>query len=834
VAACRMLGQAGYDVAVAASERPAAAQWSRFCRERLSVVDPRRDPAQFVADLERIVRCGGYDVLLPGSDATLLALACHGEHLRSEVSTGLPSPDAVKRALSKLALVEAAAKSGHPAPRTVVCRDPGEAVAAADTLGYPVVLKPRRSVFEHGGGLRQRASVTVDDPGTLKHLASDFGMPCLVQRRETGSVVSVGGVIVGGDLLGAVASRYARTWHPDAGSAAYSETIELTPALARTTSDFVTSIGWQGIFELELLERPEGDLLPIDFNPRVYGSLALAGAVGVPLATIWANWLRGAPSLGGIARAGFRYRWEDADVQGAVWHLSRGSFREAIAIARPRRHTVHAHLWLSDPLPAAARAGLMVRRRMAQPPPGRERLRRETSISAARGPRKRLRRSRRRRTTAVGPKVVVIGAGPYGLSAANFCRQAGVAVRSFGRSMESWRQTMPAGMILRSRWRSSHIANPTGSLSLEHFEREIGRALPHHIAIADFIDYGHWYQRQAVPDLDERRVERVDSVAGGFELTLEDGESCEADKVIVAAGLDGFASRPPPFDRLPSELVSHTVDHCELDAFAGQRVLVVGAGQSALESAALLHESGAEVEVLARTRSLAFLAPEEITGIVRRVNAAIVPPTDVGGRLTGWGAAAPDVYRTLPVRARSLITQRALRPRGADWLRSRLEDVEITLGRRAVSASGDNGGIEVMLDDGAKRVVNHVLLGTGYRVDVSSYRFLSRSLVAQLQLWDGYPILGPRLESTVPGLHFVGAPAAYSFGPIMRFVVGTWYAAPAVTAGVAGGRDRPIRFAYRPRRPWKRSQRGRPTLPAPSDATREFSKRLSGDPVAIP
>jgi hypothetical protein len=181
----------------------------------------------------------------------------------------------------------------------------------------------------------------------------------------------------------------------------------------------------------------------------------------------------------------------------------------------------------------------------------------------------------------------------------------------------------------------------------------------------------------------------------------------------------------------------------------------------------------------------------------------------------------------LPVRARSLITQRALRPRGADWLRSRLEDVEITLGRRAVSASGDNGGIEVMLDDGAERVVDHVLLGTGYRVDVSSYRFLSRSLVAQLQLRDGYPILGPGLESTVPGLHFVGAPAAYSFGPIMRFVVGTWYAAPAVAAGVAGGRHRPIRFAYRPRRPWQRHQRGRPTLPPPSDATRASWDRLN-------
>ena len=349
-------------------------------------------------------------------------------------------------------------------------------------------------------------------------------------------------------------------------------------------------------------------------------------------------------------------------------------------------------------------------------------------------------RGGRRGAARRAPSVAVIGAGPYGLSAAHFCRHAGADVRSFGRSMDFWSNGMPAGMILRSRWRSSHIANPTGALSLDRFEDEIGRQLPDHIAISDFIEYGRWYQHRAIPDLDERVVERVDKSSHGFELTLEDGETHEAERVIVATGLNGFDYRPPEFSDISPGLVSHTVEHRDLASFAGKRVLVIGAGQSALESAALLDEVDSRVEVVARAESLLFLPPEEITGLVRRVNAAIVPPTDVGGRVTGWVAAAPDMCTRLPTGLRSSVAVRVLRPKGADWLRPRLADVTVTLGRQVTQASSD-GEVHVVLDDGSERSVDHVLLGTGYHIDVASHEFLSRDLVTQLDLQVGTPSL---------------------------------------------------------------------------------------------
>jgi hypothetical protein len=77
-------------------------------------------------------------------------------------------------------------------------------------------------------------------------------------------------------------------------------------------------------------------------------------------------------------------------------------------------------------------------------------------------------------------------------------------------------------------------------------------------------------------------------------------------------------------------------------------------------------------------------------------------------------------------------------------------------------------------------LADHVILGTGYRVNIARYDFLSPTLCKHLQLIDGFPALGAAFESSVPGLYFLGAPAASSYGPLMYFVSGTKYAATAL------------------------------------------------------
>lgn len=398
-------------------------------------------------------------------------------------------------------------------------------------------------------------------------------------------------------------------------------------------------------------------------------------------------------------------------------------------------------------------------------------------------------------------QVAVIGAGPYGLACTRFLREAGVDVVTFGETMRFWRERMPEGMILRSRRRSSHIADPDGALSMDAFDAERDHPRSDPVSLAEFERYGEWYRERAVPDLDPRRVDAVvPEPGGGLTLLLEDGASMSVERVIVAAGIGPFAWRDTPLAELPQELVSHSSDHRTFTPFRGRSVAIVGCGQSALESAALAHEAGASVELIARAPEALWLAGDDSTNLRARFNAAIVPPTDVGGRLSGWLAAVPGVLNAGPGAVREWTAVRCIVPAGAHWLRDRIAAVTMTMGRRILSAEKRQGRVSISLDDGTERHVDHAILATGWRIDVSRYPFLDEAVLDRLDLHEGYPLLGPGLESSVPGLHFAGAPATVSFGPINRFVVGTWYAGPAVARAAANRRQRFARVSYRPRR----------------------------------
>src|SRR2546421_5418306 len=210
-------------------------------------------------------------------------------------------------------------------------------------------------------------------------------------------------------------------------------------------------------------------------------------------------------------------------------------------------------------------------------------------------------------TSTIDSPVAIIGAGPHGLAAAAHLRHGGLEPIVFGDPMAFWRDQMPAGMLLRSSPRASSIADPERKLMLGDWAAAHGKPVTRPVTLEDFLAYGQWFQRQAVPDVDPRMVRRVAKANGGFELSLEDGDVLHAGRVAVAAGIAPFPRVPELLRELPEELVSHASRHDDLGRFAGRRVAVVGAGQSALESAALLHEQGAEVVVISRAKDIWWL-----------------------------------------------------------------------------------------------------------------------------------------------------------------------------------------------------------------------------------
>src|SRR5436190_22067300 len=114
--------------------------------------------------------------------------------------------------------------------------------------------------------------------------------------------------------------------------------------------------------------------------------------------------------------------------------------------------------------------------------------------------------------------VAIIGAGPYGLSAAAHLRAAGVDTLVFGEPMAFWANHMPIGMFLRSSKRASTIADPRRELTIERYEAERGAVVPNPVPLEDFIDYGRWFCGHAASDVDRRRVVRVNTEGGRFRL----------------------------------------------------------------------------------------------------------------------------------------------------------------------------------------------------------------------------------------------------------------------------------------------------------------------------
>ena len=364
LAGCRSLQRAGYAVDALATGRPAAAHWSRFCDRRLTATDPRSDSDRFTSELSDIVRSKRYRLLVTGSDASLLAISRHRERLEPFVELALPPADVVERCVSKPALAQAAAEAGLASPETELCADEGDARAAARRFGYPVVLKPPSTIFGRNGDVRQRAGSLVRDETSLAALLPEYGTPCLIQRRESGAVLSFSGVAAEGRVLAYGVSRYGRTWPPEGGAVSFAETIPPPNGLLQKTEDLLEVLGWQGVFELEVIERADAGFAAIDFNPRLFGSLELITRAGAPLTAAWCNWVLGRGQIEGQARPGYHYRWEDAELRNLWRRLRRRQIRSALNLLRPQRRMARSFFRATDPAPLLARLLLLVNHRL--------------------------------------------------------------------------------------------------------------------------------------------------------------------------------------------------------------------------------------------------------------------------------------------------------------------------------------------------------------------------------------------------------------------------------------------------------------------------------------
>lgn len=384
--------------------------------------------------------------------------------------------------------------------------------------------------------------------------------------------------------------------------------------------------------------------------------------------------------------------------------------------------------------------------------------------------------------------VAIIGSGPYGLSLAAHLNSVGVNYRIFGPCMEAWDKHMPPGMFLKSDGFASDLYAPGKGYRLEEYcaERSIPYApvgLP--VKRATFVDYGKEFQRRFVPRLEETMIVRLSEATGGFELETAEGERVLAERVVLAVGISHFPYLPNVLEGLPRELVSHTFHHGPFDAFAGKRVLVIGAGASSVNAAVALREAGARPELMARADKINFhLKSADVRPLLERLQR----PRSVIG--TGWrsklAVELPLVFHAMPQSLRHRVVARHLGPAPGWFSRDGFEGhVPAHLGcqLQGVSEAGSRVKVRYTGPDGAtgEMEMDHVMAGTGFKPLLSALKFIDKQLAAKIRTAEETPVVDSHFESSVEGLYMTGLASANNFGPMCRFACGAKFTSERIS-----------------------------------------------------
>ncbi len=784
--ALQHLGRSGHFVGAVECEstKPVPAFASRLCSARAIIPDRETQPDRMLDALIDLIRQRSVRAVIPVHDGTIEAIKTRRDDLDKECAVALAAPAALDAAIDKEETLRVAADIGMRIPRCVRVDSDADIRAAIAEIGLPAVAKPTRSwVTNDGNPLRLSPAAVIDLEESRAAVAAlrEVGSDVLFQEWIPGAREAVSFVYANGRYWGEFAQVARRMVPILGGNSVARESIDLPDDAAGAARRLVAELGLEGYAEVEFRRDAAGVPVLMEINPRLSASVDVAIRAGVNFPRLIYEWALGGRLDGPTGyRTGVKMRWLAGDIRWVVDSLRSQDRPDAApmgqvlwAFARDfARPAGYDYLARDDLRPAAiATWGAVGSTR---------RIVREAT------------RTEDRRNMKPRPvDVAIVGAGPYGLSLAAHLAARGVDYRIFGSPMHTWRSLMPEGMNLRSPGFGSDLSDPARKFTLARYWSESDlpqEKLQDPVPLDTYLKYTQWFMDGTAAPVEDVEVRRLARDAGGFLLDLETGETVRAHQVVLAVGLTHFAHVPTELAQLPAAVVSHSSRVTQPGEYANRDVVVVGAGQSALETAALLHEQGAHVRVVARCSELTWtgdpIPPSR--GLVQRLRRP-------DGRLcAGWGCIGFEygaaLFHRLPEDKRMNIVATHFGPMGAWWLRERLADVPMLLGRSVANAAASNGDVELELrsTSGTETVrAAHVVAATGYRVDLGRLAFVDEEIRRTVRTSGTAPALSRTFESSAPGLYFIGAASSTSFGPVTRFVAGAKFTARTLSRHLA-------------------------------------------------
>ena len=361
--------------------------------------------------------------------------------------------------------------------------------------------------------------------------------------------------------------------------------------------------------------------------------------------------------------------------------------------------------------------------------------------------------------------LIIIGAGPFGLSAASFANFHQIDYLVIGKPMAFWKENIPENMYLRSGtdW---HL-DPYGNYSIETFLKTRNNTIEDvkPLPLTIFLDYAEWFQEQQNINVLDKLIVKLDysEEEKKYLITLKDSKEIKAKNVLIAIGFKFFKKLPVYLTKkLPAGSFTHTCDVVKFEKFKDKSVLIIGGRQSAYEWAALIAESGAKTVHISHRHERPKFAESNWSWIDPIMDQMV---------------DNPEWYRTLNEKEQEEIEKKfwiedsqKLEP----WLLPRIdrENIKIWPLSNVVKCDEAKSGLyKVHMDDGRRLEVDHIILATGYKVDINKIPFLSSgNIIPKLNINEGFPDLDGYLQTSLPGLYMTSMIATKSFGRFFAYI----------------------------------------------------------------